>query len=308
MKCSLDPEIADFVKKSASAYPDNALDLDMTEHRECYRKLYEMFQAPIPDGITKTDSTIRGRNGTAIPVRSYNPEACESDALILYLHGGGFIVGNLDSHDSICAEIAWRTGIELVSVDYRLAPEHRYPAQFEDTQDAFLDLDRGRTIVAGDSAGGTLSAGLCIAQQDSDRQPVGQALIYPYLGGMHWNLPAHQDGYDAPSMTSADVESYIETWCGGEPDWYDPVFAPLMHAKFADLPPCIAIAAEHDPLRDDALVYADRLSSAGGQARAILDKGLPHGHLRARHLSRKAADSFSRLCDALGALAKSTEK
>ncbi|MXZ81193.1 MAG: alpha/beta hydrolase [Gammaproteobacteria bacterium] len=304
MKYHLDPEIAAFVEKSASAYPDNALELSMAEHRECYRALFEMFQAPIPAGVAKEDSAIPGRSGHSIPVRSYSVETDRPDALILYLHGGGFIVGNLDSHDSVCAEIAARTGIRVVAVDYRLAPEHLHPAQIEDTQDAFLALDRGSTIVAGDSAGGTLSAALCIAQQDTDRQPIGQLLIYPYLGGMHLNLEAHVDGFNAPSMTSSDIEDYIDIWSDGNPDWTDPTFAPLIHEKLSGLPPCIAMAAEYDPLRDDALVYADKLAAAGVKARAILDKGLPHGHLRARHLSEKARASFDRLCEALSELAE----
>jgi len=299
MNYQIDPEITAFLDKSTSAYPENVLELSMHEHRECYRVLCEMFQAPIPKEITKQDSFITGRDGHAIPIRYYYPEDNNSETLIMYLHGGGFVVGNLESHDSICAEIAHKTKINLISIDYRLAPEHLHPAQIEDTQDAFLTLDTGRTIIAGDSAGGTLAAALCIAQQNTDRQPIGQLLIYPYLGGMHLNLDSHQEGSDAPAMTSQDVEDFISLWCGGKPNWKDSTFAPILHTDLSGLPPCIALAAEVDPIRDDALVYVEKLTSAGSKAKAILDKGLPHGHLRARHSSKKAKRSFENLCQSL---------
>ncbi len=304
MNDQLDPEVKAFLGKSASVYPENALELSVHEHRKCYRALYEMFQAPIPDGVVKQDSFITGRNGHPIPIRHYNPKDHHSKTLILYFHGGGFVLGNLDSHDSICAEIANNTKIKLISVDYRLAPEHLHPAQIEDAQDAFLTLDTGRTIIAGDSAGGTLAASLCIAQQNTDHQPIGQLLIYPYLGGMYLNLESHQKGTNAPALTSQEVEDFVSVWCGGRPDWKDPTFAPILHADLAGLPPCIALAAEVDPIRDDALVYVDNLTSVGIQAKAILDKGLPHGHLRARHISKKAKQSFNNLCLSLLELAE----
>jgi len=304
MNYQLDSEVTAFLDKSASAYPENVLELSMHEHRECYRVLCEMFQAPVPDEIIRQDSSITGRSGHSIPVRHYYREGNNSETLILYLHGGGFVVGNLAIHDSICAEIAHGTGISLISVDYRLAPEHLHPAQIEDTQDAFLALDTGRTIIAGDSAGGTLAAALCIAQQNTDRRPIGQLLVYPYLGGIYLNLDSYREGTDAPAMTSQDVEDFISLWCGGRPDWNDPAFAPILHADLAGLPPCIALAAEVDPIRDDALVYAEKLTASGSKAKANLDKGLPHGHLRARHMSKKARQSFENLCQSLLELAE----
>ena len=304
MNDQLDPEVTAFLERSESAYPENVLELSMQEHRECYRVLCEMFQAPIPDGITKQDSFITGRNGHSIPIRHYCQQDNSAETLILYLHGGGFVAGNLESHDSICADIAHRTRINLVSVDYRLAPEHLHPAQIEDAQDAFLALDAGRTIVAGDSAGGTLAAALCITRQNTSRLPIGQLLIYPYLGGMYLNLDSYQEGTDAPAMTSQDVEDFVTLWCGGKPDWKDPAFAPILHDDLAGLPPCIALAAEADPIRDDALIYVEKLIASGNMAKAILDKGLPHGHLRARHMSKKARQSFENLCQSLLELAE----
>jgi acetyl esterase len=221
----------------------------------------------------------------------------------MYLHGGGFILGGLDSHDSICADIADRARIEVIAVDYRLAPEHTYPAQVEDAQDAFLAIDRGNTIVAGDSAGAALAAAVCIAQLHSSPQPVGQVLIYPGLGGQHLDLDSYRTQHDAPGLTADDVDAYTELWCGGQPPWSDPCFAPLVLQDMSGLPSCIAIAAEYDPLRDDANAYVEKLVKAGVPSKCYIEKGLVHGYLRARHCSEKAARSFERICSAITGMA-----
>lgn len=298
----LDPEIAVFLGKSDSVYPPDAVNLSIEENRKCYRALCDLFQSPTPDGIIKTDSRIEGRNGL-IPLRSYHMEQFASVPKILYLHGGGFMLGDLESHDSICAELSYRTGMRLISVDYRLAPEYLHPAQFEDAQDAFLSIDSGCTVVVGDSAGGTLAAALCIAQQHRDPRPVGQVLIYPALGGLHLDFESYREKANAPGLTLEDVNKCTDTWCGGRRDWGDPYFAPLLHVDLSGNAPTIAIAAEHDPLRDDVSHYVSKLTKAGVPARSILEEGLIHGYLRARHVSRKAADSFTRICEAIQELA-----
>lgn len=299
----LDPEITAFLEKSDSVYPPGASGLDIGENRSHYRSLASLFQSPVPDGIIRTDSTLPGRNGP-IAVRSYHMESFTAETRILYIHGGGFMLGDLESHDSICADLSYRTGIRLVSVDYRLAPEFLHPVQIEDTQDAFLSIDAGRTVVVGDSAGGTLAAALCIAQQHQAARPVGQVLIYPALGGLHLDLRSYREKADAPGLTLEDVRQCTDAWCGGCCNWEDPLFAPLLHSDLAGIPPAIAIAAEHDPLRDDVPCFVDRLSAAGVPAKAVIERGLVHGYLRARHMSSKAADSFGRICAAIQELAE----
>jgi acetyl esterase len=291
----LDSEISQFLQDSERIYPVDAVELSMEEHRKHYSALCDAYQAPIPDSIFSTDHEIPGRNGP-IPIRIYENHEHRSPVTIMYLHGGGFILGGLDSHHSICAEIAERTDFKVVAVDYRLAPEHIYPVQFEDALDAFLSIDTGHTVVVGDSAGGTLAAALCVAQRGSDRQPVGQVLIYPSLGGQYLNLDSYQSNHDAPALSTNDVYKYMNLWTGNSPPEHDPIFAPLMLSDFSDLPPCIAIAAQHDPLRDDVVAWSDRLNQAGVSASHHVEDGLIHGYLRARHCSDKAARSFSRIC------------
>jgi acetyl esterase len=301
-KSKLDPEITAFLEKCASVYPDNAVSLDIEENRRCYARLCNLFQAAIPAGMSKTDGQISGRNGV-IPIRTYIPADANPKVTVNYLHGGGFILGGLQSHDSICAEIADRTSMRLVSVDYRLAPEHTFPVQVEDAVDAFLGLDTGSTVMAGDSAGASLAAAVCISQRQSPHRPVGQVLVYPALGGRHLGLDSYQSQHDAPALTTADVDAYGELWSAGDPPWSDPLFAPLVQRDMSGIAPCVAFAAEYDPLRDDAAAYVEKLVSAGIKSECYVEPGLVHGYLRARYCSEKAAASFGRICSAITRLA-----
>jgi acetyl esterase len=171
--------------------------------------------------------------------------------------------------------------------------------QFEDVLDVFLAIDTGHTVLAGDSAGATLTASLCIAQHGSDRQPLGQVLIYPWLGGELLDLDSYTSKADAPALSLQSVIDYRKHRSTGEPDWHDPIYYPLALKEYSDLPPCVAFAAEHDPLRDDAIAYTDKLKQAGVETTCYVEQGLVHGYLRARHCSEKAGASFTRICESI---------
>ncbi len=295
-KYNLDAEIVRFLKDSSRFYPDEPGSRTVEEERHCYDRLCRAYQAPIPDRVLFTDSTVGVGSGD-LKIRTYEKPAVETDITILYFHGGGFILGGLESHHSICAEITDRCGYRLIAVDYRLAPEFTWPTQVEDAVDVFLALDRGKTIVAGDSAGGLLAAAVCISGCDQERRPVGQLLIYPVLGGYQFDYDSYRLWSDAPGLSGDDVERYLGLWAPPPFPWSDPMFAPLSFDRFEKLPPCIAIAAEYDPLRDDARFYVEKLKEAGVTADYFEETGLIHGYLRARHCSAKAGRSFSRICD-----------
>ena len=300
-KYNLDPEISHFLTDSARYFPDDPGSCTIEDERHCYDLLCRAYQAPIPEGILFTDSTVGVASGD-LKIRTYENPAAESEITILYFHGGGFILGGLESHHSICAEIVDRCGDRLVAVDYRLAPEFTWPTQIEDAVDAFLALDRGKTIVAGDSAGGLLAAAVCISRCDQERQPVGQLLIYPVLGGQQFDYDSYRLFSDAPGLTIADIERCLNLWANPPFSWSDPLFAPLTIDQFEKLPPCIAIAAEYDPLKDDARAYVDKLNKVGVLSEYFEETGLIHGYLRARHCSAKASRSFTRICDCLNIL------
>ncbi len=303
-KYPMKPEVIAYLNKVAESYPESNGSLPVEENRRRYLTMCAQFDAPLPDDVVVTNHAIPGRHGE-IPIRIYENPRHHTPVTVIYYHGGGFVIGNLDSHHSICADMAHATGYRVVAVDYRLAPEHVHPIPFEDALDAFLTLDQGHTVVAGDSAGGTLAAAICVAQHGRERQPVGQVLIYPWLGGEQYSLASYEDNADAPGLTRQDLLDYQTLRSQGAPEWHDPTYFPLAHPDFSDLPPCMAFAAEHDPIRDDAVEYVRRLVAAGVRARCTVETGLIHGYLRGRHMSPDIGDSFQRICLAiqeLGAL------
>jgi len=227
---------------------------------------------------------------------------------VLYLHGGGFVLGGLESHDDVCAEIAAKTGVDVVSIDYRLAPEHLHPAQLDDAEAAYVGLGEHYAciIVAGDSAGGNLAAALCLrCAARGLKQPEGQVLIYPGLGG-DANKGSYLENADAPMLTREECLHYAKVRSGGveRSEVTDPEISPLLAQSFYGLAPAFVVTADIDPLRDDGADYAARLTEAGVAAEHRNEPQLVHGYLRARNMSRRAAESFEAICAAVSRFAE----
>ena len=301
----LDDETWAFIDKSIAFYPENATSLNHQGQRGVYDALCKAFDAGRPSGVAVRDFTIPGPGGK-IPLREYLPGSGETAACILYLHGGGFILGGLESHDSICAEICDRTGYVVTAVDYRLAPEHKHPAQYDDAMAAFRHVAAGTgrpVILSGDSAGGNLAATVAWATRNDDPKPAGQLLIYPLLGA-DTGKGTFVSHAKAPMLTTADILYYDSLRSGGTPPTDDPSFTPLAADDFSGMPPTIIITGECDPLSGDAPDYCQRLVRAGGKAACFEEKGLVHGYLRARHSVTRARDSFTRMIAGFTALGK----
>ncbi|MCC0036253.1 MAG: alpha/beta hydrolase [Hoeflea sp.] len=299
----LDEETWAFIDKSVSFYPETATSLDHQGQRAVYDDLCRAFDAGRPSGVSVRDYSIPG-TVTPIPVREYRTGAGVPAVTVLYLHGGGFILGGLESHDSICAEICDRTGFEVVAVDYRLAPEHLHPAQFDDALAAFRFIVGTRNlpvILAGDSAGGNLAAAVSWATRGEERVPAGQVLIYPALGA-DTSRGSFIDHANAPMLTTADMLYYDELRSGGSSPTGDPRFTPLAATDFTGMPPTVIFTAECDPLASDGPDYCRRVSGDGGRAVCFEEKGLVHGYLRARHSAARARDSFTRMIAGFKAL------
>lgn len=292
----IDDEIRAFIDKTIALYPEDAVDATIERQREIYDRMARAFHAGYPPGISAEDDTIEAGD-IAVPIRRYRCDARNENATILYYHGGGFVVGGLESHDDVCAEICAATGYDTVSVDYRLAPEHPHPAAFDDCLAAFRSTARTRAhpiVLVGDSAGGNLAAAVCHATRSDAVRPAGQMLIYPGLGGDH-ERGSYIEHAHAPLLTRADLEFYRDVRTGGAEIGADPTYAPLHDRTFADLPPTVIASAQCDPLCDDGRDYRDRILAEGGRAVWFEDAGLVHGHLRARHMSARAAASFDRI-------------
>jgi acetyl esterase len=294
-----EPGILAFHAGCEAFYPADAVDADIHQQRAWYDALCAAFDAPAPSGMVKEDGIVAGR----IPVRRYRPTEVTTETRLLYIHGGGFVVGSLESHDAICAEISGAAGAELTSVDYRLSPEHVWPAAFDDCWAVLVEvlLKSGSVVLIGDSAGGNLAAGIALKARDEGLKGiVGQALIYPGLGG-DLASGSYIEMAEAPGLSTADVAYYRGIYAAPEGT---PHAFPLQSENLAGLPPAFITGAFFDPLRDDARAYAARLALAGVPVEFREEKQMIHAWLRARGMSEGARAGFSALCDAVRRLAR----
>ena len=297
----LDAEVRTFIRQSEEFYPPDSTQLSLAEQRSHYDRLCQTFDEPIPQGLSVTDRAFGG-----VACRLYEPAGAPSGPAILYFHGGGFVLGGLDSHNSICAELAAGTRLRLVAVDYRLAPEHLHPAQYDDGRAAALAVaaEFGVPLVlAGDSAGATLAATLAHGLRGDAVALAGQVLIYPYLGGDP-DRGSYVTHAHAPLLSREDMIYYEGVRFAGPRPSSDVTANPLDDGDFSGLPPTVVSIAECDPLADDGRAYVAAINDAGGAARLIEERGLVHGHLRARHKSERAREAFRQIISSLSVLAR----
>ena len=303
----IDAETRAFIERTESFYSGDTATMTIAEQRATYDAMCRDFHQGRPAGITVKDKPLASR-----PARHYTcAQAADADtsaARIIYFHGGGFVVGSLDSHDDVCAEICARSRLDVIAIEYRLAPEHHHPAMFDDCVAAtlaLLDGAGGPLILCGDSAGGNLAAATAHAlRQDAavSRRIIGQILIYPSLGRdtASGSFVAHAN---APMLTRADMQYYLKLRLEDPLTNHDPAVYPLDDSDFSGLPPTVVITAECDPLRDDGPAYCSAITAAGGKAQWIDACGLVHGFLRARGSSARATAAFAHIIDAVAMLA-----
>jgi len=302
----LDSGLREFIRRADAVFPPDYLSYPLARQREMYRDLCRAFDRPRPAGLTIEERSVPA-GGHEVPIRIYRPEGRARQACLLYLHGGGWVLGDLDSHDGVTAELAAKAGVTVIAVDYRLAPEHPYPAALEDST-AILErvaadaedfgIDPARLGVGGDSAGGNLAAALCQRARERGGPALrAQILIYPGLGrGM--TEADRPETEDAPLLSQDEMDYYARAYLGPSGKTDDPYAAPLLAEDFSGLPPAYLQAVEYDPLRLDAEAYAARLSAAGVPTDLEVAPGLVHGYMRARFLSAAAGRAFDHLCAA----------
>ncbi|MER9457145.1 alpha/beta hydrolase [Mesorhizobium sp. M0478] len=302
-KTLIDAETWAFIEKTNSYYPPDTIDYTIAQQRAIYDRMCREFFAGYPDGVTAETTIIAAHD---IPIRIYRSTTPGHAAMVLYIHGGGFILGGLDSHDDVCAELCARTGFEVVSIDYRLAPEHLHPAAFDDALHAFEWAASNYDcpiLLCGDSAGGNLCAALAHATRSHTKKSIGQVLIYPGLGGDR-SQGSYLTHAEAPMLTVRDLDFYRDVRTGGLNGTGDITLYPLADADFIGLPPTVLITAQCDPLSSDGEAYRDRVLAAGGHAAWFEEPGLVHGYLRARHTVGRARASFNRIVEAVSVLGK----
>lgn len=309
----LEPEIAAFIERTASIYSGHSTALPPLEQRAIYERYAAALTPALPEGVVTQEAVLQSGAGHPIALRLYRNRQNDRQAAhgtVLYFHGGGFVLGSLNSHQIVTARIAADTGLDVIAVDYRLAPEHRAPAAHDDCLTVTVaalagrlpfDSPAGATLqLAGDSAGANLAASVAIRLRDEGIQGVrGLALVYPMLG-TDPQLPARDTEAHAPMLTLADVHAFRDLYWGEHPP-YPAWTVPIDATRFDGLPPTLAIGVEHDPLRDDARVFAGRINAAGGEARLWIGAGLVHGCWRALESSPGVQALHSEVCRFLSA-------
>ena len=267
--------------------------------------LTDLLLGSVADGVELADETAAGAEGP-IPVRVYRPHGADGRTLPLVVnyHGGGWTVGSLDSADWLCSNVAVALPAVVVSVDYRLAPTHRWPVAAEDCYAALVDLagragalgaDPTRIAVMGDSAGGNLAAVVSLMSRDRSGPAIGfQGLVYPATD-LTMGSPSIEENAHAPILTRDDVRAFRDHYLGGQ-DPRQPYASPLFAEDHGGLPPALVQVAEHDPIRDDGRRYSDVLQAAGVPVRTTEYVGMPHGFMSFPRLCRSAPQALAELC------------
>jgi acetyl esterase len=249
---------------------------------------------PKPDLHRVRDTSVPGPAGDIV-VRVYEPTAGTLRPALVYFHGGGYIRGSIDTHDSACRILARASGAVVLSVDYRLAPEAKFPEPLDDAfaataeiaaRAAAFGLDPARIAIGGDSAGGNLAAGVTLLARDRGGPPLAfQLLIYPNvdLGAQTDSVKAFSRGYWLDSMAF-----YVRSYTRSPADIADPLCSPLRAKDLAGLPPAFVLTCGFDPLRDEGRAYAARLRAAGVGAEEARHEDMIHGFLLLRTLLQEA--------------------
>jgi acetyl esterase len=252
------------------------------------RKAFDSMRMPLPgEPVARVENrTIPGPGG-ALPVRVYTPEAVRPPApAVVYFHGGGWVIGSPDTHDNLCRALANRARAVVVSVDYRLAPEHRFPAAAEDCYAAAgwvadhaaeIGADGARIAVAGDSAGGNLAAVVALMARNLGGPALRQqTLIYPVTNA-DFETPSYRDNAEGYMLTRDAMRWFWDHYVPDRARRSDPYASPLRAEKFGELPPALVVTAEYDPLRDEGEAYAARLAEAGVPSQLSRYDGQIHG-------------------------------
>jgi acetyl esterase len=275
----LDPEIAEYLESQRQLPPRSALDIAATRDR---LRQAALLAGP-PPTLARIDDLVLARN---LHARQYWPAADTTLPLVVYFHGGRFISGDLDSHDTICRILAIAANCRVVAVDYRLAPEHRFPAAADDAAQAVeWALGQGIPVaVAGDSAGANLAAGAALAYPAPALR--AQLLIYPMIDAT-CGMPSYALFAEGYGPGAADMKRGWKEYLPTDADSRDPRASPLFATQFDGAPPALVLTAEYDTLRDEGEAYAQKL---GASAREY--PGTIHGFFTMPGILRVAREAM----------------
>ncbi|MDD7940741.1 alpha/beta hydrolase [Actinomycetospora lutea] len=304
----IDPELATAISRLEA---DGRLPLwraDVADARRNYRELAMIRRGDAAAVGSVHDDVVPGQDAD-VAVRVYEPVGEQHAITVVWLHGGGWVLGDLDTADGAARRVCTHLGATVVSVDYRLAPEHPHPAPVTDAHTALRWAatlrPSDRLVVGGDSAGAGLAAGAALLARDWGPRLDAQLLLYPGLDPT-MSSPSITENADGPFLTRADLDWFWGHYVPGPGLREDPALAPLRAAAepggLDGVAPAVVATAELDPLRDEGRAYADALEAAGVAVRRPEGAGLVHGYFGLAAASAAAAAEGDRALDALGAL------
>ncbi|MCY3622203.1 MAG: alpha/beta hydrolase [Gammaproteobacteria bacterium] len=298
----LDPGYDDMLRQLAALGGPSLAEVPVEAGREMFRAM--QVAAPEIEVAAVTDISAGG-----VPARVYRPDGDGPFPVVMMFHGGGWVIGDLATADSQSREICRGAGVVVVSVDYRLAPEHRFPAAAEDCYSATLwaaehagvhDGDPGSLAVAGDSAGGNLAAVVAQMARDRGGPPIAfQLLVYPVTDGVNFDRASYRDNAEGYLLTAEAMHWFWDHYAPTRNDRRHPYASPLLADDLSRLPPALVMTAEYDPLRDEGEDYARALANAGVDARFVRYDGFIHGFFAHTRTIIATREAMSDACAAL---------
>ncbi len=305
----LDPRVAVYLKLTGSdKRGETERNMSIREsRRRLAGKAASVSGTPVPMASVKDMKAVAG--GLTVPVRVYTPEPGGPFPVVVFYHGGGWVQGSPDTHDGLCRILAKKAGAVVVSVDYRLAPEHVFPAAIDDAYAALLwvsengkllNIEPKKIAVAGDSAGGNLAAAVCLMSRDKKGPRIAfQALIYPGVDTVHLDTPSYTMFGKGYMLDKSNIEKYIAMYLPNPKDRTSPYASPLLAASHKNLPPALVITAGFDVLRDEGEAYAKKLADAGVPEKSHRFPGVIHAFVSAPRLLPQARQATDEIAAAL---------
>ena len=286
----LDPQSRALLEKAAAANVPGPEQTSAEEARELYKRSRLPLQPPKPEMGVVRDITIDGSRGP-LTLREFRPktpgDGKDLPALV-YFHGGGWVIGDIDTHDTLCRQLSDGSGAAVYSVNYAKAPEHKFPAAVEDAllathyviqSHAALGIDPARVGTGGDSAGGNLATVVAQSLRGKLEHPLAlQLLIYP-VTDLRLSMPSYETYANGYGLTATAMRHFRDTYLRGAADIADTRASPLLQSDLSGMPPALVLTAGFDPLRDEGAAYADALSAAGCPAQYVCFERQIHGFI-----------------------------
>jgi acetyl esterase len=304
----LDPQIEALLQQMEQQGMVPVHTLTPRKARESRNPVFIRLGGP-PEAVANVENlTIPGQAGE-IPIRIYTPQGRPPFPILVYFHGGGWVICNLDTHDSVCRSLANGASCIVVSVDYRLAPEHKFPAAVDDAYAAtqwvadsanLINGDSARIAVGGDSAGGNLAAVVSLmAREKGGPSLMYQVLIYPVTNISSFDTNSYREHGEGYILTKDSMEYYRRHYIGHEEESQNPYASPLLAQELSGLPPALVITAEFDVLTDEAEAFANRLKQAGVPVMYTCYEGMIHAFFALGAVVDRAREAMDEITAAL---------